>query len=660
MFPAGTSIFDGGRRPLGSGPGSRALTQAKRRGAARTIALNYKRFAAVKATKAAFDRRIRLWTTKDADGHRTDRDYAERPIRTGEPTLIAPAPYVEPTSRADLFSWATSRGEADSFPVIRPGARDISQLLAPTLPGTFADWRSDSYRRSQLVKSQGSSFIATRYGLCRVRERRIATGASYHIVTDLTPWGASINYPGAFIPNTLLGTSYPQALTNIKATQDSPWPFLGSGCLPLFYMDQPHPFVPPRASVIRDTERFGDTVRLKYRELTVCLEEFPYYNQIDPGTGRWNPPPPTVRDGAANTFGLTPMPVRPADRVRVILFSRKKVRARTDTGQDGLFVPLFPPKPAAGHVGSTSPWQADMTYDTPSNGERVFTYPSTAATSEVIIHEDVVLNYPRHRPEDLPSHGHAVGTSETSAGAAGLQTSPSNGFVFGNHNTVNPIQNNNAPPYLSTAMGTMSAVDADGLPHNRRKLYFRRKFKDDGRRLSWTLGAGEDQHEMTAPRTEESTVGYLRSGGDTANSTEEVSTVIDMCDRELFITVVSGAFIESRAWTAGTADAVAINAEGTNLDTSTLTRSVGNRCWRLSPANVCMPSLVSISTKMWYADEPLTSIPRSITVVDGAGVVTGRIRVRDVGSTIGGALVADQLPLGDFNAEISQLPQPPT
>jgi len=248
----------------------------------------------------------------------------------------------------------------------------------------------------------------------------------------------------------------------------------------------------------------------------------------------------------------------------------------------------------------------------------------------------------------------------TGGGAAAAQVNPHNGFVFGNHGSETPIQNNNQPPYLSTAAGTMAAVDADGLPHTRRRIKFYRKFRDDGRTLSWVSGSGEDQHEMTAPRTEAAETGWVKTDGTLSGTREAVPTVVDMCDRELFITVVSGAHLETRQWRNGGVTSVVINSEATNLDTSALTLSIADRAWRLSPSNVCMPSLVSIKTKMWYADEPLTSIPRSLTVVNGAGVVTGRLRVRDVGNTVGGALVADALPLGDFDAQISQLPQPPS
>lgn len=621
--------------------------------------------AAHPAAQRAIERRVRLWAVKDADGHRTDRDYSERPIRSFQPTLAEPNPYTEPTSHADLFSWASSTPEAGGPPGVRPGARDISQLLSPVSPVSYDDWISDRYRRAQLVKSQGSSFLATRYGLCRIRQRRInSVGDETRIVTDIVPWGASINYPAGVWPQPNSATDvYPQAMTNIKATNESPWPHIGSGCMPLFFMDQPHPYMPARASVVRDVDRFGDTVRLKYRELKIVMEEFPYYNTIDPGTGLWSPQPATVADPSTRSFGLSPMPPRPADRVRVILFSRKKHREETKQQRNGLYVPIFPPKPSAGDVGSGHPtlWQADQTYDTPSHGELVFTYPSSALDSDCVIHEDVVMEYPKYRADDLPQHG-LISTFASAGSLPDVVSSTTTPYAvqpFNSYGSDAPRYPGGPPGLASSGSGMMPALDADGLPHHRRRLVFYRKFNDDGHTLSWTVGSGEDQYEMTAARTTDYAAGQVQAASGELRAFGDSSVKIDMADRELFVTVVTGAYIESRKWQDPATSSVVIDAGATVVDTNALTNSIGNRAWRLSPANVCMPSLVSIKTKMWYADEPMTSIPRSITVVDAAGVPTGRLRVREVGSTIGGALTSDLLPLGDINPQIASLPQPP-
>ena len=179
------------------------------------------------------------------------------------------------------------------------------------------------------------------------------------------------------------------------------------------------------------------------------------------------------------------------------------------------------------------------------------------------------------------------------------------------------------------------------------------------------LLAERDLHEMTASRVQGYRPSFVNASGYAELVEESTSNLmqVDLCARELFVTVVSGAYIETREWSEPITDegaSVSLNSEGTVVDDTSLTRSIMHRAWRLSPANVCMPSLVSVQTKMWYADEPLTSIPRAITVVNAAGTATGRLRVRDVGSTIGGALSADLLPLGTIDPQISQLPQPPT
>lgn len=641
----------------------RVAAAAESRASRRTARLTHPR---------AVDRRIRLWQTKDADGHRTDRDFAERPFRAGEPTLTVPYPYTEPTSHADLFSWAVSTPEAGGPPAIRPLARNITQIYSPS-PGNYDNWLSDSYRRAQLVKSQGSSFIATRYGLCRIRERKMDLDdiSPAVLVTDIVPWGAATSYPSAFFP--VVGGSgipAPQAMTNVAAQPDSAWAHCGSGCLPLFYMDQPHPFVPARASIVRDTDRFGDSVRLKYRELKITLEEFPYYNGIDSATGRWTPAPvSSTTDTATTSFGLSPMAPRPADRVRVILFSRKKTRESSDENKHNLYVPIFPRKPSAAAVGASSTWQADMTYDTPAHGEMVFNMPSSNPDSGLIIHEDVTLSYPKYRAEDLPNHGIAnnITTAGTISEHVANSSFPYRVQPFNSYGVSTPRYSGSGLGIPSSGAGSMASIDADGLPHNRRKLSFYRKFNDDGRTLRWTTGGGEDQHEMTSSRVEGYQASFVAATNGRArvftDATDAPEIMIDMCQRELFVTVVSGAYIETREWRAAVTDEdsrIWLNSEGTQKDGTATARSVMHRAWRLSPANVCMPSLVSIKTKVWYADEPLSSIPRSITVVDATGTATGRLRVRDVGSSIGGALSADLLPLGDINPQISQLPQPPS
>ena len=183
------------------------------------------------------------------------------------------------------------------------------------------------------------------------------------------------------------------------------------------------------------------------------------------------------------------MPTRPADRVRIIIFSRKRSREAGEEQQHNVHVPLFPRKPSAGAVGTASTWQSDMTYDTPAHGEMVFTMPSSNPDSGLIIHEDVTLNYPRYRAEDLPNHGvTAIRATTTGVDSVSLQRDPYANDPFNSFGTLTPRYTGFSPGLMSSGAGTLSSLDADGLPHNRRKLSFYRKFNDDGKTLSWTTG----------------------------------------------------------------------------------------------------------------------------------------------------------------------------
>lgn len=674
--------------------------------------------AASPAVQRAVERRIRLWATKDAEGHREDREYCEKPIRTRDPDLTHPHPYSEPTSRANILSWVLSRISTGSFPTVAPlvtlpaaadggaGTTYLAARFTASIPPTWSYTLGapspggivsvtrvarDQNRRDGLISAMNSSFIATRYGLCRIRERLLghrienipncgdSNLASNHALdpatvfcaSDIVPWGASSMYPSPFqhdqLPALPVGQAYDTTyhhhptVTSLNATPERPWCHMGSGCLPLFFMDQPNPFTAPRASVIRDNTRFGSSVRLKYRELSMTFEYFPMRSMYATTGGEWR----MAGDGVTHkNVGMTGAQPRTADRVRVILFSRRK--PKPGNVQPQLYPPIFPPVPSDSHFGDTT-WQGDVTYDTPSQGEKVFTFPSTAVGSDFIIHEDVVMRYPKAKRRLAVDSTAAPGSVMTGAttgyrtefvfAAAGTDTS-TNGYI-----SVGSV---NASSAMPTQEATLHPADADGIPHTRQKMVFYRKFADDGKTLTWTPAVGDAEHEM-APQlpfdTHPSGVGP--DGTIVKDTAEDIQ--IDMCDRELFVTVITGAHLECRPFvprTEAPVNAAAIggfrNDCGPNANQliASNPRSTDANIgygWRLSPQNVCNPSFVDIRTKVWYADEQFSFAPDEVYTVDASGAPTGRLRVVETGPRAPTA-PSESLPLGLDFVQISSVP----
>lgn len=676
--------------------------------------------AASPAVRRAVERRIRLWATKDAEGHREDREYCEKPIRTRDPDLTNPHPYSEPTSRANILSWIIPRVSTGSFPTVAPistlpasadGTGTTTYLTArytanipptwsytlgtPSPGGVVSVTRvaRDSDRRAAVVTSMNSSFIATRYGLCRIRERILGSRitpapehancgdsnlasvysldpATVFTASDIVPWGASSMYPSPFqhdvLPALPVGQSYDTTyhhhptVTSLNATPERPWCHMGSGCLPLFYMDQPSPFTAPRATVLRDNTRFGSSVRLKYRELSMTFEYFPMQSLYD-DAGRWATSGQNITH---QNVGLHPAPYRSADRVRVILFSRKK--QPVGHVQPQLFPPIFPPVPSDSHFGDTT-WQGDVTYDTPSQGEKVFGFPSTAVGSDFIIHEDVVLRYPK------PKRRLSVNPTFSAGALSGSTLSPYQPHkVFANagrDTSVDGYVSTGATAQgmqMSTDSETLHRADADGIPHTRQKMVFYRKFTDDGKTLTWTPAVGDAEHEMAPQLPFDTHPSGVGADGTIVKDTGE-DIQLDMCERELFVTVVTGAHLECRPFaprTEAPVDAAAIGGFRNNCGPyaeyliASQPRSTDANIgygWRLSPQNVCQPSFVDIRTKVWYADEQFSFAPDEVYTVDASGVPTGRLRVVETGPRAPTA-PSESLPLGLDFVQISSVP----
>lgn len=559
-------------------------------------------------------RGMQLFVTKDAQGNRVDRDYSEHSIRT-QWSMTNPNDFVEPTSRANLTSWIVPRLDDSTYPVPDVNPRG---LVSIAFAGT------DTAAVNQLKNAQCASFIATRYGLCRIRNRKytVSTYAEPQNLADIIPWGASSTYLNPLWSD---NSNHPiAAQTYFRPSQQWPWRFAASGCLPIFYMDQPNPYMKPLPGVLRDEGRFGDSVRSKFRELDITIEEFPYCGRVLEN-GKWSAQSTAALQARA---GLQVMPERPIDHVRIIIFTRKKDRRNPDVGQQPLMPPIFPPAPAGSFCESDA-LPLDSTWDTPAHGEHVMRWPSKHPASPYVIIEDVVMQFPKFKPTGVGMYSSRADNGAPSVGAGSHDATKlfkGYGTATASHAEVDGTEAN--------ARATMPHLDADGLPHTNRKLRFRRKYKDMGNKVIWHkkgminthegLDDGIDQYNPALPdylNTDPRMSQYFTTG------VSPGTVDIDMCDRKLFVTVLTGAYLECREqmWvTTGGTETTSTQCEG--ISWATFNNQFG-RSWHISPASVCHPALVSIKTKWHYADEALQGRPDQMRVVDDTGATIGRIVV---------------------------------
>lgn len=593
--------------------GTPALFGGAGSGAGRSFASSVR---ASPAVRAAIDRRVRLWMAKDEEGQRTDREYFERSIRRPW-SLTDPNQFAEPTSRMNLSSWIIPRPDAATFPSVHPDPRRVTRFSVP--PTTTPP--SDTDAIDEIAKCQHSSFMATRHGLCKIRRRKVVYSAEPQdrFFDDVYVAGCSSRYPAHFAQQT--GVLHLYRGTQARPTDAVPWQFFGSGCLPIFYMDQPMPHIKAMPSIPRDVDRFGDTVRAKFRELRITIEELPFTHTYAPGGAREWPPPLPASDPESKRAGLVNMQDRPEDKVRIIIFTRKKTHRDVAPTEGAVYPPLFPPAPAGAYLPAGE-GRVDQTTDTPMFGEKVYTYPSDHPDSPFVIVEDVVMEYPKFRMTGQ-GRGQSTATGGNYASSAAYDTD----VLFQNYgaeaaNTIIPTADRGWDQ-----RATMSLADADGLPHNMRKIEFVRKYKDDGHKLSWSLNGKQNDVEMApAERKVVRPVICGNTGVIVASSpaTLDAETQIDMCEKELFVTVLTGAYLECHAFRAP------VDEGGTPLtlfqvEDETPVAGQHTFGWRLSPYNVCAPAMVEISTKMWYSEEGPEGAPSQLRVVDDTGATIGRV-----------------------------------
>lgn len=548
-------------------------------------------------------------TVKHLAGQRIDRCYKEVPVRAAW-SDTRPTQYVEPTSRCMISGWIRTTeyqrtlggNPAAAFPLVisDPAAMIPSRfgfLAYPGMKGAGTEELSDASKaalRLVMAHSQNSSYLATRHGLARIRDRGqsdVGGGRDFEVV----PWGASVTYPSAL-------TDFPAAAA-LRAryglihrpTPDIPWPWFSSGCLPLFYMDAPTPWAWPTPTVTHGVDRFGPSVYSKFRELKLVLEPFPYLNNLT--TNKTLP--------EFFRYHLDPKPW-----ARVIIFKQKRRAQLSSVHTQALFPPIFPNAAiGSSHNSERQTTFGDVTYDTPVHGHMAKNWPSDAPESPFVIIEDFVVNF---KPVDLPRFGERH-VQETLV-EGGTEK------VFANYGQIDPIS-----VHAETRVdshGFLRPVDADGIPHTWDKVVIKRVYNDNGREVSWHhTGLNAPMREGLPPTDDRVPITLMESTDTNPRvrapdqSTDFVE--LDMCDEQMFITVISGCHITQRA-------AITPRPAHTVDEVNMYPGVQGTHIGVLDPANTCNPVMVSIETKWWYADQGITGPPRDIQL--GGTAAGGTIR----------------------------------
>lgn len=601
-----------------SSASARMFTRAQRTDLLRGLrAFANRRRLAQQAARAAQIRTTRLFLARDTDGQREDREYNERAIRRAW-SSASPTTFIEPTSRMNMAGWIVPRADPTTYPTVRLDPRRT--LLHFTVPGTAAGF-TDEHALGVLKQSQYSSWLATRFGLAKIRHRQMnvtvaGAPATSILVPDIYVSGAPRSYPH---PLRVGGSFNPATWSQVRPTPSIPWEHLGSGCLPIFYMDCPTPFMKPLPGIRRNEGRYGDTVRSKFRELTITLEEFPFTHDYQPlGVVRtWNLPiDETGEPTYTNNGQFVEMRDRKPGKARVIIFARKKEKRYGSPDDTCLRPPIFPPTSAGAYrqgVGHTAEGLLDITHDTPSMGASVLSFPSSHPDSEFVILEDNVYTFP---PFEMAGSGRVEGAADSNAKSYSDQDLFR---AYGREHSV--VDGSTYATWDQRA--TMSNRDADGLPHNTRKIFIKRRYKDMGHKISWQQRGPLNSHERVGTDVLGVRTCWVNPASNECSFPDSLPSGlidVDMCDRELFVTVLTGAHLECHGFSV-------VNAEHTinTVEGVAVSPHQNDYGWRFSPYNVEQPCMVRIRTKWWYADEAISARPDQLRVVDAAGATIGRV-----------------------------------
>lgn len=527
-------------------------------------------------------------------GQKVSRVFKEVSIRNVW-SAANPHGFVEPTSRANLTGWIRDREYRTVFGTAGPPVVDADPALHTAASGHFEpfniggvggvpSWSDVAGQvRKHVGQSNHSSFIATRYGLCRFRNRVPLNEGQGRF--ELIPWCAPTVFPSAWVDNSAVTTLRLGKGVIVRPTADHPHPFIGSGCLPVFFHDCPSPYSFPIPPITEGVDRFGPRVMSKFRELKIHIEPFSYTTTA---TGFPTVPNQTVR-------AMLRKSIDPKPWARVIIFKRKKDYDNSMSNHT-LYPPIFPEVPVGSSLSeSRTTALSDVTIDTPMHSNRVRYWPSSVPGSMFTILEDFVVDLV---PDKLPDRGDAQAGS-TAAGS-----------VFAGYGTVNPSYTSGAHTFDSAELNTR--VDSDGLPHHFKRTTISRHYRDNGRFISFEhTGMDPRTHEGIPPRNPNVRPVMLQDAGTDpiphllGGNTGERDIELDMCTEEMFVTVVTGAYLTL--------------ANGASGVPETDYPGVQQKISVLDPRSVCGPALVSVETNWWYADAGIDGPPRDFKWVDTGG-----------------------------------------
>lgn len=522
-------------------------------------------------------------------GQKVSRTMKEVSIRF-DWTAAFPSMFVEPTSRANLTGWIRDREFRTAFGTPGPPVVDADPALHTAASGHYEPFTVTSSLptwsqvqdkvRKHVGQNNHSSYIATRYGLSRVRNR-VPKGEHAAGAFEIIPWGAPTVFPSAWCEFGG-GMSLKKGVI-VRPTADHPHPYIASGCIPVFFHDCPSPYSFPIPPITEGVDRFGPRVMSKFRELKIHIEPFSYTTHLTGDTA------------VDNTMMRTMLRknIDPKPWARVIIFKRRP-GWQDDATQHTLFPPIFPPVPVGSSLSeSRTTAVSDVTVDTPMHSNKVRYWPSSVPGSMFQILEDFVVDLV---PDKLPDRGQ-MSTGSTSAD-----------HLFRGYGTVHASSSLASNAFDSAEL--LTPLDSDGLPHHFKKVTITRQYRDNGRFISFEhTGMDPRSHEGVPPRNPNIRPTLLVDaatdphphiqGGNADNGVE-----LDMCQEELFVTVVTGAYL---TLVNGVAPGGA-EYEGVQQKISVL-----------DPRSVCGPALVSIETNWWYADAGIDGPPRDFKWVDAGG-----------------------------------------
>lgn len=524
-------------------------------------------------------------------GQKVSRIMKEVAIRK-DWSVAAPTSFVEPTSRANLTGWIRDREFRTVFGTAGPPVVDADPASHTAASGHYEPFdvvtiptvaQVQAKVRKHVGQNNHSSFIATRYGLCRFRNRVAVTMGNGAF--ELIPWGAPTVFPSAWCDRSNQANSRLTKGVIIKPTADHPHPYIASGCIPVFFHDAPSPYSFPIPPITEGVDRFGPRVMSKFRELKIHIEPFSYTSKgADFGNNMDN----------TRIHNMLRRSIDPKPWARVIIFKRRS-GWQDSPHQHTLYPPLFPQVPIGSSLSeSRTTALSDVTIDTPCHGARVRYWPSSVPGSMFQILEDFVVDL---QPDKLPDRGYFMSQGQVADD------------LFTAYGTSGSSRTINSNAFDNSELHT--PVDADGLPHHFKRTTITRQYRDNGRFVSFEhTGMDPRSHEGVPPRNPNVKATLLRDAGtdphlQSYDVGDDTSVELDLCNEELFVTVVTGAYL---SLTTAVAQGSPEDYPGVQQFISTL-----------DPRSVCGPALVSIETNWWYADAGIDGPPRDFKWVDAGG-----------------------------------------